>query len=143
MKQLLLFLAAILAVGCDAGMTGDQQAMDAAEDWAEAYFNCDFKEACEHVTPESEKWLRFAASNTTEQDLKLLQEAGGAEVSVNEGFEEANDTMRLVTLTVTNCLTAKPALAKEATFKVVVVKRDADWLVRMEGLPQNGMQSRD
>ena len=124
-------------------MTGDQQARNAAEDWADAYFNCDFKDAKEYVTEESQKWLQFAASNTTEQDLKQLQEAGGAQIAVSDDFEEANDTMRLVTLTVSNCLTAKSALSQEATFKVRVVKREAGWQVRMEGLPQNGMQSRD
>ena len=143
MKLLLLFATAILVAGCDAGMTGDQQARNAVEDWADAYFNCDFKDAKEYVTEESQKWLQFAASNTTEQDLKLLQEAGGAQIAVSDDFEEANDTMRLVTLTVNNCLTAKSALSQEATFKVRVVKREAGWQVRMEGLPQNGMQSRD
>jgi hypothetical protein len=143
MKLLLLFATAILVAGCDAGMTGDQQARNAVEDWADAYFNCDFKDAKEYVTEESQKWLQFAASNTTEQDLKLLQEAGGAQIAVSDDFEEANDTMRLVTLTVSNCLTAKSALSQEATFKVRVVKREAGWQVRMEGLPQNGMQSRD
>ena len=143
MKLLLLFATAILVAGCDAGMTGDQQARNAAEDWADAYFNCDFKDAKEYVTEESQKWLQFAASNTTEQDLKQLQEAGGAQIAVSDDFEEANDTMRLVTLTVSNCLTAKSALSQEATFKVRVVKREAGWQVRMEGLPQNGMQSRD
>ena len=143
MKLLLLFATAILIAGCDAGMTGDQQARNAVEDWADAYFNCDFKDAKEYVTEESQKWLQFAASNTTEQDLKLLQEAGGAQIAVSDDFEEANDTMRLVTLTVSNCLTAKSALSKEATFKVRVVKHEAGWQVRMEGLPQNGMQSRD
>ena len=143
MKLLLLFATAILVAGCDAGMTGDQQARNAVEDWADAYFNCDFKDAKEYVTEESQKWLQFAASNTTEQDLKLLHEAGGAQITVSEDFEEANDTMRLVTLTVNNCLTAKSALSQEATFKVRVVKREAGWQVRMEGLPQNGMQNRD
>ena len=143
MKLLLLFMTAILLTGCEMGMDGDQQARAAAEAWADAYFNCDFKDAKEYVTEESQKWLQFAASNTTEQDLKLLQEAGGAQIAVSDDFEEANDTMRLVTLTVSNCLTAKSALSQEATFKVRVVKREAGWQVRMEGLPQNGMQSRD
>ena len=127
-------------------MTGDQQARNAAEDWADAYFNCDFKDASGYVTPESQKWLQFAASNTTAEDLKLIQEAGGAKVTASEGFDEANDTMRLVTLTVTNYLTAQQqtsVLAKEGIFKVVVVKRNEDWQVRMAGLPRNEKQSRD
>ena len=146
MKQLLLFVAAILLAGCDGGMTGDQQARNAAEDWADAYFNCDFKDASGYVTPESQKWLQFAASNTTAEDLKLIQEASGAKVTASEGFDEANDTMRLVTLTVTNYLTAQQqtsVLAKEGIFKVVVVKRNEDWQVRMAGLPRSEKQSRD
>ena len=146
MKQLLLFLAAILVAGCDVGMDGDQQAREVAGDWADAYFNCDFKDASGYVTPESQKWLQYAASNTTAEELKMLKDAGGARVSVNDSFDEANDTMRLVTLNVSNVLTTqqqKPVLAKEGIFKVTVVKRDGEWLVRMAGLPQSGKQSRD
>jgi hypothetical protein len=146
MKQLLLFLAAILVAGCDVGMDGDQQAREVAGDWADAYFNCDFKDASGYVTPESQKWLQYAASNTTAEELKILKDAGGARVSVNNSFDEANDTMRLITLNVSNVLTTqqqKPVLAEEGIFKVTVVKRDGEWLVRMAGLPQSGKQSRD
>ena len=88
-------------------MDGDQQAREAAGDWADAYFNCDFKDASGYVTTESQKWLQYAASNTSAEELKLLQEAGGAQVSVDDGFDEANDTMRLVTLNVTNSLSTR------------------------------------
>ena len=146
MKQLLLFLAAILVAGCDVGMDGDQQAREVAGDWADAYFNCDFKDASGYVTPESQKWLQYAASNTTEEELKMLKNAGGARVSVDDSFDEANDTMRLVTLNVTNVLTTqqqKPVIAEEGTFKVMVVKRDGEWQVRMAGLLQSGKQNHD
>ena len=146
MKLLLLFMAAILMAGCNTGKDGDQQAIEAAEKWADAYFNCDFKDAGNYVTQESQKWLLYAASNTTEQELKLLQDAGGAYAKASDWFEEANDTMRLITLTVTNFLTAQqqtPTLTKEGTVKVVVIKRGNSWQVRMAGLPQNGMQSHD
>ena len=146
MKQLLLFVTAILMAGCDIGMDGDQQAKNVAGDWADAYFNCDYKDASKYVTPESQKWLQYAASNTTAEELKLLKEAGGAQVSVSDAFDEANDTMRLVTLNVTNVLTTQQqtsVLTKDVTFKVMVVKHDGDWKVRMAGLPQSGKQSRD
>ena len=146
MKQLLLFVTAILMAGCDIGMDGDQQAKNVAGDWADAYFNCDYKDASKYVTPESQKWLQYAASNTTAEELKLLKEAGGAQVSVSDTFDEANDTMRLVTMNVTNVLTTQQqslVLAKDATFKVMVVKRNGSWKVRMAGLPQSGKQSRD
>ena len=146
MKQLLLFLVAILMVGCELGMDGDQQAQQVAGNWADAYFNCDFKDASRYVTPESQKWLQYAASNTTEEELTMLKNAGGARVSISNSFDEANDTMRLVTLNVTNVLTTqqqKPVIAEEGTFKVMVVKRDGEWQVRMAGLLQSGKQSHD
>ena len=146
MKQLLLFLVAILMVGCELGMDGDQQVQQVAGNWADAYFNCDFKDASRYVTPESQKWLQYAASNTTEEELTMLKNAGGARVSISNSFDEANDTMRLVTLNVTNVLTTqqqKPVLAKEGTFKVMVVKRDGEWQVRMAGLLQSGKQNHD
>ena len=147
MKQLLLVMTALMFAGCDGGIDGDQQAREAAGDWADAYFNCDFKDASGYVTTESQKWLQYAASNTTAEELKLLQKAGGAQVTVDDGFDEANDTMRLVTLNVTNSLKSsaqgKAELVKNGTFKVVVVKREAGWQVRMAGLPRSGKQSRD
>ena len=147
MKQLLLFMGAILFAGCEGGMDSDQQARHAAEEWADAYFNCDFKDASEYVTPESQKWLQYAASNTSAEELKQLQESGGAKVIASEGFDEANDTMRLVTLNVTNSLKSSgqgtTGIIKDATFKVEVVKRDAGWKVRMAGLPRSEKQSRD
>ena len=140
-------MTVILLAGCDVGMDGVQQARKSAGDWADAYFNCDFKDASGYVTTESQKWLQYAASNTSAEELKLLQEAGGAQVSVDDGFDEANDTMRLVTLNVTNSLKpsaqGKAELVKDGTFKVVVVKREAGWQVRMAGLPRSGKQSRD
>ena len=145
MKQLLLFMATILMVGCDMGIDGDQQAKNAAEAWADAYFNCDYKDASGYVTPESQKWLQYAASNTTAEELKVLKDAGGAQVAVEELFDEANDTMRLVTLNVTNSLkpSKNPELVKNGIYKVVVVKRADSWQVRMAGLPRNEKQSRD
>ena len=140
-------MTALMLAGCDGGMDGDQQAREVAGDWADAYFNCDFKDASGYVTTESQKWLQYAASNTSAEELKLLQEAGGAQVSVDDGFDEANDTMRLVTLNVTNSLKpsaqGKAELVKDGTFKVVVVKREAGWQVRMAGLPRSEKQSRD
>ena len=45
MKQLLLFMATVLMVGCDTAMSNGQEACDAAGAWADAYFNCDYKDA--------------------------------------------------------------------------------------------------
>ena len=146
MRQLFFFLTAITMASCNVGIEGDDAALDVAANWADAYFNCDFHEAANYATPESDKWLRFAASNTTEQDLQTLE--GKATATADEYFTEANDTLRVVTLHVRNFLKpvavgAPAQLQEEGTFLVTVVKRDGKWKVRMEGLPQSEKQSRD
>lgn len=146
MRQLFLLLSAVMMTGCTLGFEGDNAALDVATDWAEAYFNCDYHEAADYATAESERWLRFAASNTTEQDLQTIQ--GKATATADDYFTVANDTLRIVTLHVKNFL--KPAAAgstaqlqEDGTFLVTVVKRNGKWKVRMEGLPRSEKQSRD
>jgi hypothetical protein len=148
MKVFFLFCTAFLMTGCSLVMIDDNEAMDVAARWAEAYFNYDFHEAKQFVTPESERWLRFAASNTTEHDLQLVQEDGEAIVDVDDFFTEANDTLRIVQLRVRNFVSATlPAdsahRVDEAMFNITTVLRDGKWKVRMEGLPQSEKQSRD
>ena len=146
MRQLIFFLIAITMASCNVGIEGDDAALDVAANWADAYFNCDFHEAANYATPESDKWLRFAASNTTEQDLQTLE--GKATATADDYFTVANDTLRIVTLHVKNFLkpvaVGSPAqIQEEGTFLITVVKRDGKWKVRMEGLPQSEKQSRD
>ena len=146
MRQLFFLLTTVLMASCNLGFEGDDAALNAATDWAEAYFNCDFHEAADYATAESGKWLRFAASNTTEQDLQILQ--GKATATADDNFTVANDTLRIVTLHVRNFLKpvvvgAAAELQEEGTFLVTVVKRDGKWKVRMEGLPRSEKQSRD
>ena len=134
---------------CDFTSDHDQESIEAAVCWAEAYFNYDFHKAEEYATPESGRWLKFAASNTTEHDLQLVQQnENGATVEVEDFFPEANDTLRVVSLKVSNYVSSTlPAesaqLVDEGVFNITTVLRDGKWLVKMEGLPQSEKQSRD
>ena len=146
MKRLrLLFMAALLA-GCGLVDDGNRAAREVALEWADAYFNCDFHQAEEYITPEGGKWLRFAASNITEQQLQLLQQH---EVKVEADMSDyVNDTMQVVTLKVNNYLAPtplgeEPTIKEQGTFRITLVKRDNKWKVRMEGLPRNEKQSHD
>ena len=149
MKVFFLFCTAFLLSACSRMNRDDQEATDTAVKWADAYFNYDFHEAEKYVTPESRQWLQFAASNTTEHDLQLVQEnEGGASVEADDFFSEANDTLRVVSLRiydfVSSTLPADSArLVDEATFTITTVLRDGEWKVRMEGLPQSERRSRD
>ena len=147
MKYLLFLVFAALMTGCHYLMGEDGTAADVAERWAEAYFRCDYHEAEKLCTPESWRWLQFAASNTTQHDLDLIGERV-VKVEFDDFFPQRNDTMMTVRLRVSHYL--KPAaiglkstLGEDGVFDIVVVKRHDQWMVRMEGLPRSGRQSRD
>jgi hypothetical protein len=147
MKHLELLLTILLLSSCNLVMNDDNAAHKVAEAWAEAYFNCDFHEAAELSTPESKRWLQFAASNATEEDIALLNN-NKATVMAEDGYSIANDTLKEISLRINNFLEnstigSPSRQIKEGEFVVKVVSRNGKWLVKMEGLPQSERQSRD
>ena len=147
MKKYLILSLTLALTACNMMQNDDDQATAIAIEWGEAFFNCDYHAAEALSTPDSRRWLQFAASNTTQQDLDLLKQHA-AEVEATDFFPEANDTLRVVELAVRNSV--KPTIAGEqpsqiekAMFRTTVVKRNGSWLVRMASLPRREKQSRD
>ena len=147
MKKYLILSLTLALTACNMMQNDDDQATAIAIEWGEAFFNCDYHTAEALSTPDSRRWLQFAASNTTQQDLDLLKQHA-AEVEATDFFPEANDTLRVVELAVRNSV--KPTIAGEqpsqiekAMFRTTVVKRNGSWLVRMASLPRSEKQSRD
>ena len=147
MKKYLILSLTLALTACNMMQNDDDQATAIAIEWGEAFFNCDYHAAEALSTPDSRRWLQFAASNTTQQDLDLLKQHA-AEVEATDFFPEANDTLRVVELVVRNSI--KPTIAGEqpsqiekAMFRTTVVKRNGSWLVRMASLPRSEKQSRD
>lgn len=147
MKKYLILSLTLALTACNMMQNDDDQATAIAIEWGEAFFNCDYHAAEALSTPDSRRWLQFAASNTTQQELDLLKQHA-AEVEATDFFPEANDTLRVVELMV--CNSVKPTIAGEqpsqiekAMFRTTVVKRNGSWLVRMASLPRSEKQSRD
>jgi len=147
MKQYFLLLAVLpLLWGCGL-MDGNGDSEGCAQRWGEAYFSCDFQKAQEYTTAEGHKWLQFAASNMTEEDLALINGREDAvEVSVTDLYV-GNDTMATAMLQVSYWLSfdaiGHSSIKENGVFSVDLVKRDGKWQVRMAGLPQSEKQSRD
>jgi ketosteroid isomerase-like protein len=147
MKKLLIWALALSLTACSMLRKDDDQATAVAVEWAEAFFNCDYHAAEALCTPESRRWLQFAASNTTQHDLDMLRQQA-AQVEATEFFPEASDTLRVVELVVRNSVSptihgGESAQVEEALFHVTVVKRNGSWKVRMASLPRSEKQSRD
>ena len=147
MKKTLVLALSLLLAACDMIQNDDNEATSTAVQWGEAFFNCDYHAAEALCTPESRRWLQFAASNTTQQDLDLLKQHA-AQIEATDFFPEANDTLRVVELVVRNSVKPtvageEPSQVDEALFHTTVVKRNGYWLVRMASLPQNEKQNHD
>lgn len=147
MKKTLVLALSLMLVACNMIQNDDDEATSTAIQWGEAFFNCDYHTAEALCTPESRRWLQFAASNTTQQDLDLLKQHA-AQVEATDFFPEANDTLRMVELVVRNSIKPtvageEPSKVDEALFHTTVVKRNGHWLVRMASLPQNEKQNHD
>jgi hypothetical protein len=147
MKKTLVLALSLLLTACDMIQNDEDEATSTAIQWGEAFFNCDYHAAEALCTPESRRWLQFAASNTTQQDLDLLKQHA-AQIEATDFFPEANDTLRVVELVVRNSVkptvaVEEPSQVDEALFHTTVVKRNGSWLVRMASLPQSEKQSHD
>ena len=150
MKRLLLFAISFMALGlasCSDSQDSEAAALETAERWAVAYFGYNYHEAERLSTPESRRWLQFAASNTTQQMIDLVNEQP-VEASADDLLETESDSMVQVRLVVNNYV--QPALLgndaerkDEGTFVVDLVRRNDGWLVKMACPPRSERQSRD
>ena len=127
----------------------EEQARQQARRFAEAYFNYDLKRAMELATPESGKWLRFAASSVTQEDLDVINSQEEAASAVVDGISYVNDSMVIATVSVghffkKDSIGSLPHLVDgEERFPLTIVRREGKCYVRMEGLPRSERQSRD
>ena len=72
------------------------------DSFATAYFNWRFHKAIKYVTPESEKWIRYAASQVHKADLELINsQEEGASIEI-EDIEHTDDSTANVRIKVSN-----------------------------------------
>ena len=138
MRKFVLFIAALwLLNACGLNATDpDADVKEQACKFAEAYFNYDFVKARRFVTPESEKWLRFAASIVTQEDVDLINATSETvSVSVTDCYHQ-NDSTARVTMTVYNAVVKdsleRPArMASETEVALMLVRRGDEYRVKM------------
>ena len=139
MKKFVFFVAALwLLNACSLNAVDpDAEVKEQACEFAEAYFNYDFIKARRFVTPESEKWLRFAASNVTQEDVALMNATSRTVSIAATDCYHQNDSTVCVMATVYNAVMkdsiGQPAhVAEAAKFTLTLVRRGDKYQVRME-----------
>lgn len=150
MKRVVLFLSALAVLtACGDNLSSQQEkAGRAATAFAEAYFNYELSKAAGLTTPETKKWISFAASGLTQEDVDVLNTRNEAATVTLTACEMVGDTVCEACIVVDNYLAAdsigRPLqLRSDDDFRLTLVLRDGRWLVRMAGLPRSEKRSRD
>lgn len=144
----ILLCVSVALMSCSMGYATDdeEEIALAADSFVLGYFNFNFPKAVRFCTPESEKWLRFRATNVLQEDIDIIKaQQEGATHAIN-GMEIIDDTTATVECKVFNYLQTdtlgRPGcMRKSGRYTLKAVKRTGKWLIKMEGLPQNGRRN--
>lgn len=149
----LLWLLALCTACTGGSITEKGQIEEQCDSFANYYFNWHFDKAMHFVTPESEKWLRFAASNVTEDDVAQLRAKDAdatieiEDVDLDDDDSTAHVTVKVVHFLQMDSIGQAAHLTEEGSFRLTLSKtqdeEDGTWKVRMEGLPRSGKKSHD
>ncbi|WP_237072261.1 MULTISPECIES: hypothetical protein [Prevotella] len=106
------------------------------------YFNWQYQKALRYVTPESEKWLRFEASQVHQVDVDMLKSKDeGAACEIGEVTYLNDDSLATVKVDVKNYLAkdtigADSHIVEKATFVLNMVYKNDKWLVKLNSIPR-------
>ena len=145
MKQAFLpyFAAVLLPLFCSCSQSDDVSPWEqAVESFSVAYFNWDYPKAASYATDGSLPWLRYAASQVTQEDVELLNaKAEQATVEVMPDVEMVSDSCVVAMVLVRNFLDMdsidRPSvLCEEASFHLNAVRVNGRWAVHLPALPR-------
>ena len=127
--------------GCHPHEGSESQLKEDVDSFATYYYNWHFEKAVKYCTPESEKWLRYAASNVHSADIDLLhakQEDATIEIGdIDFMDDEVNATVKVCVKNFLQMDTiGKSAhLVKEATFVLPMAVHGDKWKVDLDRMP--------
>lgn len=115
----------------------DEEAIEqCATDFAQNYFNLRYRQALRFCTPESEQWIRFKATNISQDDLDIYNsQTDSATCTIEQTTLE--DNFASATIKVCNFLNCdtigKPAtMCEEAIFLIALKKAGKKWMVDIQ-----------
>ena len=119
---------------------GENDAREAVDSFSVAYFNWRFADAMPFVTPQSSRWLRFAAAQVEQEDVDSLRaKRYAAEVKVDD-VSSVDDTTKLATVIVRDFLAMDtigqgPRAVPLDTFRIPLALTNGYWRVSLHRLP--------
>lgn len=126
----------------------EENIISVTDQFASNYFNFKLKEAIPLCTPESEKWIRFMASNIFQEDIDVINNNTKSTTHETDEVNYVNDTLATVKCDAYNVFKIDTIghpgrISEHEVYNINVVKRDGKWLIKMEGPLQSEKQNRD
>ena len=135
--------------GCEPHEGSEDQLKADVDSFANYYFNWHFPKAVKYCTQESERWLRYAASNVHQADVDQLRtKAEAATIEINDIDFSDDGANATVSITVYNFLQMdtigqEAHLVEEADFHLPMRIENGVWKIRMVNLPRSERRNRD
>lgn len=139
---MMLFCAfSFIVFSCYSCTTKDEEAVETdVKSFVCSYFNFRYADALKRCTPESEKWIRFQASNITQNDLDVFNNQTDTASCEIDNIKMSDDTTAVAYVNVKNFLSAdsigRPGvMCGNAQFVFGMRKRNDRWLVNLNSVP--------
>ena len=126
-----------------------EQLVEYADSFSIHFYNWHFEQALKYCTPESEMWLRYAASNVHQADIDSLRAKDeDATIECDDIHYDDNDSTATIVITAKNFLQMDSIgevahRIDEATISIPMILRHGKWMVKMVSLPRSEKQSHD
>ena len=115
----------------------ENAAEERARQFAQSYFNMRFGQAAGLCTENSVKWIKYHASNISQDDIDVLDSQTDTAVCEIDDIDDSGDSAT-VSMTVRNFLRCdsigkRGRMCKEANFQIAMKKVGDKWLVNLAG----------
>lgn len=132
-------LCALALLSCHADKN-EEQAETAAQNFAQLFFGCRYSEAAQLCTPESQRWIKYVATNVTDSDLAVLNAATEEPSYDIDDLSLDNDSAATCTVTAHHYLLmhdigASGHMADEGCYTLRLTRQNGKWLVALDGVP--------
>lgn len=149
MKHLFFLTTLLFAVMCgfllvmpfSSCANSDMQLTVCADSFAQSFFRWQFQKSSSYCDAASQRWLRYIASQVTQDDVDSLKAMESDVKCSLGGFSLENDSVASIEVHVSNYYRMdsldKVTLVKdESEYKFQMVRTNGLWLVRLQGFPQ-------
>lgn len=136
-----VWVSGLLITACSSHKD-EPQLKEAANGFAATFFNWQLNEALPYCTPESKKWIEYAGSQITQEDIDLLKaQDEGASHQLEDINYQAGDTTATVIVKVKNVMLLDSIgksgmMMDKASFQIHLCYRNKQWKVLLTSLPR-------